>query len=62
MTRYVMFKGTIYDLQDGSLATVEPAYRRNGYDVWSAETLLCEIEDITETTFIKPFYFLDVIE
>lgn len=62
MTRYVMFKGTIYDLQDGSLKTDAPVHRRNGYAIWSAEALLCEIEDTTETTFIKPFYFLDVIE
>lgn len=62
MTRYVMFKGTIYDLDDGSLKTDEPVYRYKGYAVWSAEALLCEIENITETVVIKPFYFLDVIE
>ena len=62
MTRYVMMRDRIYDLQDGSLITDHPIYRKGGHFIWSAETLLEDIEDISAPTFIKPFYFLDVIE
>lgn len=62
MTRFVMYKGKIYDLMDGALNTGTPVYRKKGYDVWSAEALLCEIEESSGTTVIKPFYFLDVID
>ena len=62
MTRFVMYLHKIFDIMDGSLKTDEPVYRRKGYDVWSAEALLCEIAQASGTTVIKPFYFLDVID
>lgn len=62
MTRFVMFKGTIYDLEDGSLKTDGPVHKHQCYDIWSAEALLCKIAASTQTEFIKPFYFLDVID
>ena len=62
MTRYVMMRDRIYDLQDGSMITDHPTARRGGHSIWSAEALLEDIEDISAPTFIKPFYFLDVLE
>lgn len=62
MTRFVMYIHKIYDLMDGTLKTDAPVYRRAGYDVWSAEALLCAIGETSGTTVIKPFYFLDVID
>lgn len=62
MTRYVMMRDRIYDLDDGSMITDHPTDRRGGHSIWSAEALLVDIESVTAPTFIKPFYFLDVLE
>ena len=62
MTRYMMMRDRIYDLQDGSLVTDRPTGRYQGHWIWSAEALLNDLESLTEMHFIKPFYFLDVIE
>ena len=62
MTRYMMRRDRIYDLQDGSLVTDRPTGRYQGHWIWSAEALLNDLESLTEMHFIKPFYFLDVIE
>ena len=62
MTRYVMMRDRIYDLDDGSLVTDRPIGRRGGHSIWSAEALLEDIETVTAPTFLKPFYFLDVLE
>lgn len=62
MTRFVMMHDRIYDLDDGSLITDHPIYRKNGHSIWSAEALLEDIESMTAPTFLKPFYFLDVID
>lgn len=62
MTRYVMMRDRIYDLQDGSLVTERPTGRYQGHWIWSAEALLEDIGSVTAPTFLKPFYFLDVLE
>ena len=62
MTRYVMMHDRIYDLQDGSLITDHPTDRRGCHSIWSAEALLDTIENLDHPAFIKPFYFLDVID
>ena len=62
MTRYVLFKGSLFDLCDGSLMTDHPTEVRDGHRIWSAEALLCALETITEPAVIKPFRFLNVIE
>ena len=62
MTRYVMLHDHIYDLQDGSLETERPIGRRGSHSIWSAEALLETLSQLDHTEFIKPFYFLDVID
>ena len=62
MTRYMMMYDHIYDLEEGSLITDHPIYRKGGHFIWSAEALLEDLEDIPIPISIKPFYFLDVIE
>jgi hypothetical protein len=52
----------IYDLQNGSMITDRPIGRRGGHSIWSAEALLEDIGTVTAPTFLKPFYFLDVLE
>lgn len=62
MTRYVMLQDTIYDLQNGSLETDHPIDCRHGHVIWSAEAFLDSVERMNHPAFIKPFYFLDVID
>lgn len=53
MTRFVQFENRLYDLSDGSLQTTAIG-NYNGKDIYSAESLLCAIEEIYQPVVVFP--------
>ena len=53
MARFVQFENRLYDLSDSSLETAAIG-TYNGKDIYSAESLLCDIEEITQPVVIFP--------
>ena len=53
MVRFVQFDNRLYDLCNGSLETAAIG-TYNGTDIYSAESLLCDIKEITQPVVIFP--------